>query len=109
MEQSQITPAEETRSIGKGGENASVSVEGTELVDELGPIPTFPALALDPETGRMLPISEEEKAARRDAVLRMLRVLHQITDDSDTDENWREVFRNIDAGRPHRPLFQGLY
>jgi hypothetical protein len=57
----------------------------------------------------MLPISDEEIAARRDAVLRMLKVFHQITDESDTDENWREVYRNIDAGRPHRPLFKGLY
>ena len=39
----------------------------------------------------------------------LLKVLHQITDESDTDENWREVYRNIDAGRPHRPLFKGMY
>jgi hypothetical protein len=89
--------------------NSSRSVEGTELVDELGPIPAFPPVALDPKTDRMLPISDEELAARRDAILRMLKVLDQITDESDTDENWREVYRNIDAGRPHRPLFHGLY
>ena len=73
MEQSPIRSAEETSSITERGQNASVPVQGTELVDELGPIPTFPPLALDPKTGRMLPISEEEKAARRDAVLRMLK------------------------------------
>jgi len=69
----------------------------------------FAPLVLDPKTGRMLPISDEELAARRDAALRMLQALDQITDESDTDEKWSEVYRNIDACRPHRPLFRGLY
>jgi hypothetical protein len=85
------------------------SSANTELVDELGPIPSFPPVALDPETGRMIPLSREEIEARRDAALRMLKVLDQITDENDTDENWSEVYRNIDAFRPHRPLFEGLY
>jgi hypothetical protein len=84
-------------------------VQETELIDELGPIPSFPPLAVDPETGRIIPLSKEELDARRDAALRMLKVLDQITDDNDTDENWREVYRNIDASRPHRPLFKDLY
>ncbi len=87
----------------------SLSGDGTELVDELGPIPTFPPLRRDPETGRMIPLSQDEFEARRAAALRMLKVLDQITDENDTDENWREVYRNIDAFRPHRPLFEGLY
>ncbi len=56
MEQNRMTSAEETSSIAKPCEDESGSVEGTDLVDELGPIPTFPPSALDPETGRMLPI-----------------------------------------------------
>jgi len=84
-------------------------VQGTELADELGPIPSFPPVALDPGTGRMIPLSREELDERRDAALRMLKVLDQITDENDTDENWREVYRNIDAFRPHRPLFKELY
>ena len=79
------------------------------MFDELGPIPSFPPLSLDPETGRMLPLSRQELDARRDAALRMLKVLDQVTDENDTEENWREVYRNIDAARPHRPLFKGLY
>jgi hypothetical protein len=57
----------------------------------------------------MLPVSDAVLAARRNASLRMLKVLDQITDESDTDEKWSEVYRNIDACRPHRPLFEGLY
>jgi hypothetical protein len=81
----------------------------TDLTDEHGPIPTFPPVAVDPTTGRILPLSEEELAGRRDAAIRMLDALDQVTDETDTEENWREVFRNIDAGRPHRPLFEGMY
>lgn len=99
----------EPGSIARSGANGSGAFEGTELADELGPIPSFPPLALDPETGRVLPVSDQELAARRDAALRMLKVLDQITDESDTDEKWSEVYQNIDSCRPHRPLFRGLY
>jgi hypothetical protein len=109
MGQSQATREKESESIARIDVNGSSPIERTELADDLGPIPSFPPLALDPETGRMLLITDEELAARRDASIRMLAVLEQITDENDTDEKWREVYRNIDAGRPHRPLFEGLY
>jgi hypothetical protein len=109
MEQSSNTPAKESAPEVETSGHGSGSAEPPELVDELGPIPTFPPRAVDPKTGRVLPISEEERAARSAAFRRMLKVLHTITDESDTEENWNEVFRNIDAGRPHRPLFKGLY
>ena len=109
MGQGQATRQKDSESPATSGVIGPRSIEGTELADDLGPIPSFPPLALDPETGRMLPISDEEFDARRDAALRMLVVLEQITDESDTVERWREVYRNIDAGRPHRPLFEGLY
>jgi hypothetical protein len=109
MDLSHITSAEETSSIAKPHENGSGSSEGSGLIDELGPIPTFPPAAVDPDTGQILAVSEADVVARRDAVLRMLKVLDEIADESDTDEDWREVYRSIDAGRPHRPLFTGLY
>jgi len=34
------------------------------LYDDTGPIPEFPALAVDSSSGRILPISEEQRAAR---------------------------------------------
>jgi hypothetical protein len=109
MGQSQATQEKESESIARIDVNGSSPIERTELADDRGPIPSFPPLALDPETGRMLLITDEELAARREASIRMLAVLEHITDENDTDEKWREVYRNIDAGRPHRPLFEGLY
>jgi hypothetical protein len=103
------TQRHEPREVGLNRATDFRTEEGTELVDEMGPIPSFPPLSLDPLTGRVIPLSREEIEARRDAALRMLKVLDQITDENDTDENWREVYRNIDAFRPHRPLFKGLY
>jgi hypothetical protein len=79
------------------------------LSDSEGPIPTFPPVAIDPVTGRMLPMSDEERAARRAAAIRAIKAIRQITDETDTDERWREVYRGIDEGRPHRKLFEGMY
>ncbi len=79
------------------------------LIDAEGPIPSFPPLTLDPATGRLLPMSEDERAARRLAAIRAIKALSQMTDETDSDEIWEQVYRNIDAGRPHRKLFEGMY
>ncbi len=109
MEKTQITPMDGSGSISECAANGLRSLGEPRLADDRGPIPGFPPASLDPATGRMLPMSNEELSARRDAALRMLKVLDQITDESDTDERWQEAYRNIDACRPHRPLFEGLY
>jgi hypothetical protein len=79
------------------------------LCDEEGPIPSFPPIPIDPVTGRILPISDEERAARRAAAIRAIKAIGRITDETDTDERWREVYRGIDESRPHRKLFEGMY
>jgi hypothetical protein len=79
------------------------------LCDAEGPIPKFPPLALDPRTGRMLPMSDEEREARHSAAIRAIKAIGLIEDETETDEGWEEVYRNIDAARPHRKLFEGLY
>jgi hypothetical protein len=79
------------------------------LCDAEGPIPNLPPLPIDPVTGRLLPMSDEELAYRRAVAIRAIKALGQLTDESDTDEVWEEVYRNIDAARPHRKLFQGMY
>jgi hypothetical protein len=78
------------------------------LADEQGPIPTFPPRAFGPD-GRLIPLTAEQRKARSEAARRAIDAIARITDETDTDGRWREIYRNIDAGRPHRPLFEGLY
>jgi hypothetical protein len=79
-----------------------------ELRDEQGPIPTFPPRALD-EQGRLIPLSPEERKARSAAAIRALKAIRTRTDETDTDENWSEFFRGIDANRPPgQKLFEGM-
>src|SRR5208337_72022 len=46
---------------------------------------------------------------RREAAIRALRAISEITDETDTDDRWEEIYRNTDEGRPHRKLFEGMY
>ena len=76
------------------------------LCDEQGPIPMFGPAVLD-EHGRLV-MSDDERRARSAAGLRALLALAELpdTDPPGTDEL---VMRGIDEGRPHRPLFEGMY
>jgi excisionase family DNA binding protein len=67
-----------------------------------------PHRSVDP-AGRLLPLTDEERRARSEALGRALDDIAGMTDDSDTDEVWRDVMRGIDETRPHRPLFEGSY
>lgn len=59
--------------------------------------------------------SLRERLRATDPAVRVARALaaldriEQITDKTDTDEVWADVFRGIDEARPHRPLFRGMY
>jgi hypothetical protein len=65
------------------------------LSDERGPIPVF-GPARTNERGQLL-MSDEEGAARRDASMRALAALGSITDETDTDEVWADVFRGLEG------------
>lgn len=65
------------------------------LSDERGPIPTFGPARTD-SRGRLF-MSDEELAARRDAAMRALAAISSITDETDTDEVWDEVFRGLEG------------
>ena len=84
-------------------------IEQVSLCDSEGPIPVFPPLAIDPATGRVLPMSDDEREARRAAAIRAIDAIAQITDETDTVELWTEGMRDLDAHRPHRKLFEGMY
>ena len=60
-----------------------------------GPIPSFGPARTD-ESGRVL-MNDEERAARRDAAIRALAAIGQITDDTDTDERWADAFRGLEG------------
>jgi hypothetical protein len=73
------------------------------------PIQAPPHSDVDPATGRLRPLSDEQRRARTEALNRALDALADLTDATDTDATWREVMRGIDESRPHRPLFEGSY
>ena len=58
--------------------------------------------------GKLVPLTEEESQAYIEASNRALDAIGTLVDQSPpgTDE---EFMRAIDARRPHRPLFEGLY
>src|SRR3954453_4627456 len=58
---------------------------------------------IDPITGRLRPLSEEERRARSAELRRALDDIADITDETDTDEIWADVFRGLDAARTGCP------
>lgn len=69
---------------------------------------TIPTSAVD-ASGRLRPETEEERRFRNEKLKAFFNEFDQMTDESDTPEIWAEIFRNIDEGRPQRPLFRGFY
>jgi hypothetical protein len=80
------------------------------LVDELGPIPTFPPRKFD-ERGRLIPLSPEEKKARAEAAIRALDAIAKLPDD-DPPDTLERMMRGIDEERRRSgraPAFEGYY
>ena len=100
-------PANERDYVTGQGANGFGPAPATELRDGIGLIPIFPSRALD-EHGRLIPLSPEERAARRDAAIRALKALRDLPDD-DPPGTEESMMRGIDEGRAHRPLFEGMY
>jgi hypothetical protein len=77
------------------------------LADVHGPIPTFPPRAVD-ERGRLVPLSAEERGARKQAILRTLAAL-RVLPDGDAPDTLERLMRGIDENRsPDRRLFEGI-
>jgi hypothetical protein len=62
---------------------------------------------VDPTTGRIRPLSDEERRARSARLQRTLDEIAEITDETDTEENWAEVFRGLAAARGESPAAEG--
>jgi excisionase family DNA binding protein len=69
--------------------------------------PTTETPVVDPVTGRRRPLSDEELRTRSARLQHTLKSLREITDETDTDENWAEVFRGLAAARPEYPPAEG--
>jgi hypothetical protein len=67
------------------------------------------AETIDAATGRARPLSDQKQKARSEALVHALAEIAELTDETDTDEIWADVFRCVDESRPHRPLFEGRY
>jgi hypothetical protein len=76
-------------------------------VPTMATAPTTEVPVVDPVTGRRRPLSDEERRARSDRLQQTLKSLREITDETDTDENWAEVFRGLAAARPEYPPVEG--
>ena len=77
------------------------------LYDDTGPIPEFQAgrrflVRTDPPHFRGTAPLDERRPSE-------LRAISEITDETDTDDRWEEIYRNIDDSRPHRKLFEEMY
>jgi hypothetical protein len=58
--------------------------------------------------GRVLPITPEEQARNARAIAAFIERMRAMPDD-DPPGAWEEAMRDLDAHRPHRKLFEGLY
>ena len=59
-------------------------------------------------TGRVRPISAEQQARNAQAIAAFVDLMLAMPDE-DPPDAWEEAMRDLDANRPHRKLFEGLY
>jgi hypothetical protein len=70
--------------------------------------PLTPHRGLD-DRGKLIPLRDEELRSHNAEAIRALDEIAELSDATDTEEVWDDVYRGIDEGRPHRRLFEGLY
>jgi hypothetical protein len=85
------------------------SVKETDVQDHPGaPSPLRPLPCNDPVTGRAFRITPEEQARNAKAIADLVDRMLAMPDE-DPPGAWEEAMRDLDAHRPHRKLFEGLY
>ena len=70
--------------------------------------PTVCRVPCNDVTGRVRPISAEEQAQNARAIADLVERMLAMPDE-DPPGAWEEAMRDLDAHRPHRKLFEGLY
>ena len=82
--------------------SADATEPGRPLTAPARPVPCNDA------TGRVRPISAEEQARNARAIADLVERMLAMPDE-DPPGAWEEAMRDLDAHRPHRKLFEGLY
>jgi hypothetical protein len=100
------TPGQTAGSSLPGAESKAPAFElAVDLTDAQGPIPVFPPRYVD-EHGRLIPLPDQERRARSEAVLRTLAALRELPDE-DPSDTMEQMMRGLDAHRPPgRKLFE---
>jgi hypothetical protein len=75
---------------------------------ELPCAPSAHRVPCNDATGRVRPISAEEQARKAQAIAAFVDLMLAMPDE-DPPGAWEEAMRDLDAHRPHRKLFEGLY
>ena len=81
--------------------------EGVAPLDHLVGLSAPPVPCCDGK-GRFRPITWEEQAEKARAVAAFVEKMLAMPDE-DPPGAWEEAMRDLDAHRPHRKLFEGLY
>jgi hypothetical protein len=80
-----------------------------ETVLSVRPLASFRRLVpCNDATGRVLPITPEEQARNAQAIAAFAERMLAMPDE-DPPGAWEDAMRDLDAHRPHRKLFEGLY
>jgi hypothetical protein len=67
-----------------------------------------PRVPCNDATGCVLPITPDEQAQKARAIAGFVDKMLAMPDE-DPPGAWEEAMRDLDAHRPHRKLFEGLY
>jgi hypothetical protein len=71
-------------------------------------VPSARRVPCNDATGRVRPISAEQQARNAQAIAAFVDLMLAMPDE-DPPGAWEEAMRDLDAHRPHRKLFEGLY
>jgi hypothetical protein len=103
-----VIASEEGQTMGMLGEEPEVNpVKDVAPQDQIPATPRRPVPCNDAR-GRVLPITPEQQARNAKAIAAFVELMLAMPDE-DPPGSWEDAMRDLDAHRPHRKLFEGLY